>query len=126
MSRTMADTSALAAAIERGDRAAAVGLTREAIDAGMAPDAVLAAMSGAMDRIGTRFQANEIFVPEMLVAARAMKEVTALLEPLLANAGIQPEHTAVIGTIQGDLHDLGKNLVAMMWSAGSRTSARSR
>lgn len=122
----MADTSALAAAIERGDRAAAVGLTREAIDAGMAPDAVLAAMSGAMDRIGTRFQANEIFVPEMLVAARAMKEVTALLEPLLANAGIQPEHTAVIGTIQGDLHDLGKNLVAMMWSAGSRTSARSR
>lgn len=122
----MADTSVLAAAIERGDRAAAVGLTREAIDAGMAPDAVLAAMSGAMDRIGTRFQANEIFVPEMLVAARAMKEATAPLEPLLANAGIQPEHTAVIGTIQGDLHDLGKNLVAVMWSAGSRTSARSR
>jgi 5-methyltetrahydrofolate--homocysteine methyltransferase len=69
----------------------------------------------AMDRVGERFQHNQIFVPEMLVAARAMKGSMALLEPLLVDAGIRPEHTAVIGTIKGDLHDIGKNLVGMMW-----------
>jgi 5-methyltetrahydrofolate--homocysteine methyltransferase len=68
-----------------------------------------------MDVIGDRFQRNEAFVPEMLIAARAMKESMTVLEPLLVKAGIKPEHTAVIGTVQGDLHDIGKNLVAMMW-----------
>lgn len=65
--------------------------------------------------VGDRFKKNEIFVPEMLVAARAMKESLALLEPLLAKAGIKPKYTAVIGTVQGDLHDIGKNLISMMW-----------
>jgi 5-methyltetrahydrofolate--homocysteine methyltransferase len=64
--------------------------------------------------VGEQFKKNEIFVPEMLVAARAMKEALKLLEPLLAKAGIKPKYTVVIGTVQGDLHDIGKNLVSMM------------
>jgi 5-methyltetrahydrofolate--homocysteine methyltransferase len=58
-------------------------------------------------------------VPEMLIAARAMKESMALLEPILVKAGIRPDFTAVIGTVQGDLHDIGKNLVAMMWKGAN-------
>jgi 5-methyltetrahydrofolate--homocysteine methyltransferase len=85
----------------------------------MDPQAVLDAMTAAMEVIGRRFQCNEIYVPEMLISARAMKESTAILEPVLTAAGIEPEHTAVIGTIKGDLHDIGKNLVAMMWKGAN-------
>jgi len=115
----MADLEALAAAIEAGDRATATRITREAVDEGVDPRTVLDAMSGAMDVIGRRFQCNEIYVPEMLISARAMKEATAILEPVLVASGIRPEHTAVIGTIKGDLHDIGKNLVAMMWKGAN-------
>jgi 5-methyltetrahydrofolate--homocysteine methyltransferase len=111
----MADTTALAAAIESGNRTAATTLTRQALDEGVTPGAVLDVMTGALKVVGQRFQANEIYVPEMLMAARAMKESMVILEPLLTASGIRPEHTAVIGTITGDLHDIGKNLVAMMW-----------
>jgi len=72
-----------------------------------------------MSVVGERFKRNEIFVPEMLVAARAMKEALKILEPLLAAAGVKPEYTAVIGTVEGDLHDIGKNLVAMMWKGAN-------
>ncbi len=109
------DLGALTVAVERGDRAAAAALTQAAVDGGVDAGAILAALMRAMDAVGERFQHNQIFVPEMLVAARAMKEAMALLEPLLVDAGIRPEHTAVIGTIRGDLHDIGKNLVGMMW-----------
>jgi 5-methyltetrahydrofolate--homocysteine methyltransferase len=109
------DLGPLSAAVERGDAASATALTRAAIGDGADPGAILSALMLAMDRVGERFQHNQIFVPEMLVAARAMKESMALLEPLLVDAGIRPEHTAVIGTIKGDLHDIGKNLVGMMW-----------
>jgi 5-methyltetrahydrofolate--homocysteine methyltransferase len=115
----MADLEALAAAIEAGDRATATRITREAVDEGVDPKAVLDAMTGAMDVIGRRFQCNEIYVPEMLISARAMKEATAILEPVLVASGIRPEHTAVIGTIKGDLHDIGKNLVALMWKGAN-------
>jgi 5-methyltetrahydrofolate--homocysteine methyltransferase len=115
----MADLTTLADAIERGDRARAAAATRSAIDDGIEPAAILAAMTGSMDVVGARFQRNEIYVPEMLISARAMKGAMSLLEPLLAGAGIRPEHTAVIGTIQGDLHDIGKNLVAMMWKGAN-------
>ena len=110
----MADLEALAAAIEAGDRATAVRITTEAVAEGMDPRAVLDAMTGAMEVIGAKFACNEIYVPEMLISARAMKEATAVLEPVLVAAGIKPEHTAVIGTIKGDLHDIGKNLVGLM------------
>jgi 5-methyltetrahydrofolate--homocysteine methyltransferase len=111
----MADLPRLSEAIEAGDRAAAVGLTTAAIAEGVTPQAILDAMTDAMDAVGEDFQANLIFVPEMLVAARAMRESMALLEPILVKAGIQPEARAIIGTVRGDLHDIGKNLVAMMW-----------
>ncbi|MFO1487913.1 MAG: corrinoid protein [Verrucomicrobiota bacterium] len=69
--------------------------------------------------VGERFKRNEIFVPEMLIAARAMKEALKILEPMLVAAGVKPEYTAVIGTVEGDLHDIGKNLVAMMWKGAN-------
>ncbi len=110
----MADLGGLSLAIEAGDRASAVRHTNEALQAGVAPQQILDAMTDAMGIIGRRFQDGDIFVPEMLIAARAMKEATAILEPVLVEAGIRPEHTAVIGTVEGDLHDIGKNLVGMM------------
>ena len=110
----MADLGELAVAIEAGDRASAVRLTNEALEASVPPKEILDAMTAAMAVIGRKFQDGDIFVPEMLIAARAMKEATAVLEPVLIEAGIRPEHTAVIGTVEGDLHDIGKNLVGMM------------
>ncbi len=111
----MADLAALTAAVEAGDRKTAVALTQAAIDDGVAPDAILDAMTTAMTEVGRKFACNEgVYVPEMLISAHAMKESTALLEPLLLASGVRPDHTAVIGTVQGDLHDIGKNLVGMM------------
>jgi 5-methyltetrahydrofolate--homocysteine methyltransferase len=72
-----------------------------------------------MATVGDKFKRNEIFVPEMLIAARAMKEALKILEPQLVAAGVKPEHTVVIGTVEGDLHDIGKNLVAMMWKGAN-------
>ena len=111
----MADLAALTAAVEAGDRAKAVELTQAAIDEGVPPDEILDAMTDAMSEVGRKFACNEgVYVPEMLISAHAMKEASALLEPLLAESGVTPDHTAVIGTVQGDLHDIGKNLVGMM------------
>ena len=111
----MEQLAALSAAIEAGNRTAAAELARTALDAGVEPQAVLGAMTGAMDVVGRQFQDGEIFVPEMLIAARAMKAAMAVLEPALIEAGIRPDHRALVGTVEGDLHDIGKNLVAMMW-----------
>jgi 5-methyltetrahydrofolate--homocysteine methyltransferase len=111
----MSDLSALTDAIVAGDRSTAVALARAAVDSGRDAREILGAMTGAMEIVGKRFQCQEIYVPEMLIAARAMKESMAVLEPVLVKAGVRPEHTAVLGTIRGDLHDIGKNLVAMMW-----------
>jgi 5-methyltetrahydrofolate--homocysteine methyltransferase len=115
----MPDLQELGEAIKRGDRDKATALTQESIDAGTAAQEILDVMVGAMDVVGQRFQTNEIFVPEMLIAARAMKESMALLEPVLVEAGITPVAKAVIGTVEGDLHDIGKNLVAMMWKGAN-------
>lgn len=105
----------LAGAVERGKRNDAKALTQELINEGIKPlDIVEQGLVPGMSAIGEKFKNNEVFVPEMLIAARAMKEAMSLLEPLLAQAGIKPKHTVVIGTVQGDLHDIGKNLVAMM------------
>jgi 5-methyltetrahydrofolate--homocysteine methyltransferase len=115
----MPDLQKLSESIKSGNRDDAVAMTQEAIDAQVPPREILDAMVAAMDDVGQRFQRNEIFVPEMLIAARAMKESMALLEPLLVAAGIKPVATAVIGTVSGDLHDIGKNLVAMMWKGAN-------
>jgi 5-methyltetrahydrofolate--homocysteine methyltransferase len=71
-------------------------------------------MTDAMGVVGDRFSRQEIYVPEMLISARAMKAAVALLEPLLIGSGHVPDRVAVMGTIKGDLHDIGKNLVGMM------------
>ena len=115
----MTDLTALAQVIEAGDRVSAARITGEAVEAGVAPQEILDSMMQAMAATGARFQANEIFVPEMLVAARAMKEAMVVLEPVLVGAGIKPEVTAILGTVRGDLHDIGKNLVGMMWKGAN-------
>jgi 5-methyltetrahydrofolate--homocysteine methyltransferase len=115
----MPDLQKLNEAIKTGNRDDAVAITQEAIDAKVSLREVLDSMVDAMDDVGGRFQRNEIFVPEMLIAARAMKESMALLEPLLVAAGIKPVAKAVIGTVSGDLHDIGKNLVSMMWKGAN-------
>lgn len=115
----MTDLPDLTRAIEAGDLATATGLTRAAIEAGTVPQAILDAMTAAMANVGRSFQRGEIYVPEMLLAARAVKGATALLEPLLVIAGIRTQATAVIGTVSGDLHDIGKNLVTMMWRSAN-------
>ncbi|NLX56933.1 MAG: cobalamin-binding protein [Planctomycetaceae bacterium] len=115
----MPDLQELGEAIKRGDRDQSAMLTNAAIAAKVPAQEILDVMVAAMDVVGQRFQKNEIFVPEMLIAARAMKESLALLEPLLVDAGITPIAKAVIGTVEGDLHDIGKNLVAMMWKGAN-------
>ncbi len=114
----MAHLAALTAAVEAGNRAAATVETQSALDDGVDPREVLGAMTAAMDVVGRKFQDGELFVPEMLIAARAMKAGMAILEPVLAAAGVVPEFRAVVGTVEGDLHDIGKNLVGMMWKGG--------
>jgi 5-methyltetrahydrofolate--homocysteine methyltransferase len=114
----MADLAALSAAVEAGNRVAAAAETKAALDAGTDPRAILDAMTSAMDVVGRKFQEGELFVPEMLIAARAMKAGMEILEPVLLAAGVKPEFRAVIGTVSGDLHDIGKNLVGMMWKGG--------
>jgi 5-methyltetrahydrofolate--homocysteine methyltransferase len=111
----MAELELLTAAIVAGERDAAVAATRAAIAAPEDPRAILGAMVAAMAEVGERFKRREVYVPEMLIAARAFKTALPLLEPLLVQAGIRPEHKVVIGTVQGDLHDIGKNLVALLW-----------
>ena len=110
----------LGQAIATGKSKDAKAFTQRALDEGARPGAIVdQALVPAMAAVGERFKCNEIFVPEMLIAARAMKEAMALLEPHLVAAGIRPKYTAVIGTVQGDLHDIGKNLVAMMWKGAN-------
>ena len=111
----MADLNALAEAIIKGDQNTAVEITRAALDEGTAAKSVLDdGLIAGMDVVGARFKKNEIYIPEVLIAARAMKMAVKLLEPELVKAGVEPIGKLLIGTVQGDLHDIGKNLVAMM------------
>ena len=110
----MVDLKRLQVAVEVGDRETAVEVTEEALAEAMPPLTILDSMTEAMGVVGDRFARQEIFVPEMLISARAMKAAVALLEPLLIGSGHVPDKTAVMGTIKGDLHDIGKNLVGMM------------
>jgi len=106
----------LSQAVIAGKSKDARAFTQQAIDEGHKPGYIVdTALVPAMAVVGEKFKNNLIFVPEMLVAARAMKEAMTLMEPRLVAAGITPKYTAVIGTVQGDLHDIGKNLVAVMW-----------
>lgn len=104
----------LTSAIKAGKHKDAKSATQAALDAAIPPSQILAALGEGMADVGRRFKANEVFVPEVLVAARAMQNSMDILEPFLVEAGIQPAHTFLICTVEGDLHDIGKNLVAMM------------
>ena len=111
----MTDLKALAEAVIKGDQNAAVKITKSALEQGTPAKNVLdEGLIAGMDVVGARFKKNEVYIPEVLIAARAMKMAMELLEPELAKAGVKPMGTFLIGTVQGDLHDIGKNLVAMM------------
>jgi methanogenic corrinoid protein MtbC1 len=90
------------------------GLVQEALDEGSTPDNILQTMIDGMKVVGDRFSAGEIFVPEMLIAAKAMKKGVEVLEPHLAGEAASSLGTCIIGTVKGDLHDIGKNLVSLM------------
>ena len=98
----------------RGKRKLIGPLVQQALDEGTDPQVVLEAMIAGMDVVGERFSKGECFVPEMLVAARTMGAGTDVLKPALAATGSEPLGKAVIGTVKGDMHDIGKNLVRMM------------
>ena len=111
----MADLTKLYDAILNGDAKTAVAVTKEAIAENLPPmDLVTKYMVPAMDEVGRRFECDEYFVPELLLAARAMKGSLELLRPLLKEQGAEPMGRVAIGTVKGDLHDIGKNLVASM------------
>lgn len=115
----MADLQALHQAILTGDAVTAKTVTESALKEGAAPLALVQdVMMPAMDEVGKKFEANEYFVPELLLAARAMKSSLELIRPLLAAGGIEPAGKIAIGTVKGDLHDIGKNLVAAMLEGG--------
>ncbi len=111
----MADLKALADAVIKGDQSTAVEITKSALEEGTAAKNVLEeGLIAGMDVVGARFKNNEIYIPEVLIAARAMKMAMEFLEPELIKAGVEPVGKFLIATVQGDLHDIGKNLVAMM------------
>lgn len=102
-------------AVLEGDAKAAQAGVKAALDAGIAPETILkGGLIDAMGEVGRLFEENEYFVPEMLVAARAMQGGLALLKPHLADSGAASAGKVIVGTVKGDLHDIGKNLVAMM------------
>jgi corrinoid protein of di/trimethylamine methyltransferase len=106
-------------AILNGDAATAVQVTEAAVAAQVDPQQLVTEhMIPAMDEVGRRFENAEYFVPELLIAARAMKGALEILRPLLAERGVEPAGRVVIGTVKGDLHDIGKGLVASMLEGG--------
>ena len=116
----MNDPHPLSAAVIAGKRKDVPALVQSCLEAGESAQFIVEnRLVPAMAIVGESFKNNEIFVPEMLIAARAMKEALAVLEPMLVEAGVKPEFNAVIGTVEGDLHDIGKNLVAMMWKGAN-------
>ncbi|MHB8995413.1 MAG: corrinoid protein [Armatimonadota bacterium] len=115
----MADLQGIAEAVIRGDRDAVGTMTQAAVDEGVSPEQIInEGLIAGMGVVGTKFKANEFYVPEVLIAARAMHAGMAIIKPLLAESGVQPRGTIAIGTVKGDLHDIGKNLVAMMMEGG--------
>jgi 5-methyltetrahydrofolate--homocysteine methyltransferase len=115
----MQDLNQLKEAVINGNDTQARAITQQALNEGVDPVRLVNDyMVPAMTEVGRRFECNEYFVPELLLSARAMKAALELVRPLLAARGAQPVARVVIGTVQGDLHDIGKNLVAAMLEGG--------
>lgn len=111
----MEDLKKMYDAILTGNFKAAKEITQQALAAGVDPQVLVQQhMIPAMDEVGRRYEANEYFVPELPISARAMKASLELIRPLLIARGAEPAGRVVIGTVKGDLHDIGKNLVAAM------------
>ncbi len=111
----MAELSKLFDAILDGDEKLATQVTRDALTESVDPITLITQwMIPAMDEVGKRFEAQEFFIPEMLMAGRAMKASLEILRPMLAATGAQPTGRIVLGTVKGDLHDIGKNMVGSM------------
>jgi len=115
----MADLKELYNAIVDGDATAARSITEQALQDKVDPLMLVNEhMAPAMDEVGQRFERCDYFVPELLLSARAMKSALELLRPLLAASGAEPVGRVAIGTVKGDLHDIGKNLVSSMLEGG--------
>jgi 5-methyltetrahydrofolate--homocysteine methyltransferase len=98
-----------------GAMAESRALAEKALDQGLSPEDILnQALIAGMDKVGDLFKRNEIYVPEVLLAAKSMQQAMGVLKPHLIKDGIEPRGKVVVGTVRGDLHDIGKNLVAMM------------
>ena len=110
----MAKLDELKVAVEKGKAKLVPGLVQATLDEGTAPADALNAMIDSMGVVGENFKNGTIFVPEMLIAAKAMKKGVEVLKPLLASGEAGAKGKVIIGTVAGDLHDIGKNLVAMM------------
>jgi len=105
--------------LSQGKMEEAKRLTQEAIDAGESAESILKnGLISAMDRVGVRFKNGEVYIPEVLIAARAMHAGMAVLKPILSKSATTLAKKVLIGTVKGDLHDIGKNLVAMMLEGG--------
>jgi 5-methyltetrahydrofolate--homocysteine methyltransferase len=115
----MTDLKKLHQAILDGNAQLSADETARALEAGLDPITIIeGTMIPAMDEVGRLFECQDYFVPELLLSGRAMKSAMQLLRPLLAKSGAQPAGRVVIGTVKGDLHDIGKNLVASMLEGG--------
>ncbi len=110
----MARIEEIKALIEDGDTKAITGMVREALDGGSTAEEILQAMIDSMGVVGEQFSIGEIFIPEMLMAAKAMSNGIDVLKPLLINREASSLGTCIIGTVEGDLHDIGKRLVSIM------------
>ncbi len=111
----MVDMMQLSEFLQKGRAKEVKEMVQQAIDEGMSAEEILeGGLMHGMGIIGAKFKKNEVFVPEVLIAARAMNAGTALLKPLLLDDGVKARGTVVMGTVKGDLHDIGKNLVTMM------------
>jgi 5-methyltetrahydrofolate--homocysteine methyltransferase len=116
------DYEALSDCVIDGDEARAAKLTQRAIDAGADPvEIVTEGLTGGMSVVGARFKSGEMFVPEVLASARAMTAGMDLVKPLILAADMPSAGKVVIGTVKGDLHDIGKNLVAMLLESAGFT-----
>ncbi len=103
----------------KGKKNEAVAATRAALEAGVDPGAIMKdGLIAAMSVVGQKYSSGEFFLPQMMIAARAMTEVIALIKPRLVGKAAQARGKAVIGTVQGDFHDIGKNIVRMMLEGG--------
>jgi 5-methyltetrahydrofolate--homocysteine methyltransferase len=115
----MAKYQDLADAIIAGDNVKSKEITQKLVDSGVSSSEILnEGLVAGMEVVGRQFKANEMYIPEVLIAARAMHAAMDIIKPMLSESGAKMKGTVIIGTVQGDLHDIGKNLVGMMLEGG--------